>query len=154
MDIKIDTLIPGSRFFFWREALYLPRLNDYHNPTDLEAENIKNLAIKLDQVRAFMGLPFKINVWIRPTNFTSKKYPNKIDYNALVGGAKGSAHIVGSAVDGSFFGMDVDSAIEKIIPKLSELKLSMEQNGTKFNRPWVHFQDKPMNDGKYRVFLP
>ena len=115
MDIKLDEMIGESQYFTWREALFLPRLNEYYWPNAIEIENIKKLACKLDRVRDFFKTPFKINVWIRPINFKSKNNAI-INYNAMVGGAKNSAHISGSAVDGYFFGLDIDSCIKKITP--------------------------------------
>lgn len=153
MGVDITKLIGNSKFFHWGEALYLPQLEDYHMPNAEEISNIQELCLKLDKVRAFIGQPFKVNCWIRPKHSDTHKRPGT-DYNALVGGSKTSSHISGKAVDGTFLNMTVDAAINKLLPKLAEFQLSMEQNGSKFNRNWIHLQNLPMADGQYRVFMP
>jgi len=154
MNINLNELIPESNFFTWGEALYLPYIKKfYKNPTKQEQENIKSLALKLNHVREYFKVPFKVNVWIRPNDFNDETCEH-LDYNALVGGAKNSSHIYGLAVDGYFIGLDVDYCVEKLIPKLNEFKLSMELNGSKYQRNWIHLQDRPMSDGNYRAFLP
>lgn len=151
--IKLSNDIKISKYFYLSEATFLPKIQEFYVPKEKELENIENLAKKLDKVRDFIGLPFKVNVWIRPNNFVNSKF-QKIDYNALVGGAKNSAHIFGSAVDGTFLGIDLDVSIQEISKKLNDFQLSMEQNGSMYGRNWIHLQDKAMADGKFRIFIP
>lgn len=153
MTINVEKRIDGSKYFYWGEALYLPRIDDYHMPSAEEMINIQKLAFKLDVVREFIKQPFKINCWIRPVSSNTHKKPGT-NYNQLVGGANGSTHISGKAVDGYFLNTDLDETIEKLIPKLADFNLSMEQNGSKYKRMWIHLEDKPKSDGLYRVFLP
>lgn len=151
--IKLSNDTKISKYFYLSEATFLPKIQEFYIPSLKELDNIQRLAKKLDKVRDFIGLPFSVNVWIRPNNFVNSK-KQVIDYNALVGGVKNSAHITGSAVDGIFKGIDLDISIQEISKKLNEFELSMEQNGTAYGRNWIHLQDKAMTDGKFRIFLP
>ena len=151
--MNINSLIPGCKYFFWKEALYLPKIDDYHIPNEYEIENIISLAVKLEIVRNFIAKPFSINCWIRPIKVNSKRNFG-INYNQLVNGAENSLHIMGLAVDGFFKNSDIDSDIESIEKKLNIFELSMERNGSKVNRNWIHLQNSKMKDGKYRAFLP
>lgn len=153
MNIDIKKLIDGSKYFTWAEALYLPKIDDYHIPNEEEIKNICALAAKLNAIREFIGTPFKINCWIRPT-FSNTSKNHGIDYNKLVGGANGSTHIYGKAVDGYFVNTNIDDIITKLTPQLPIFHLSMEQNGSKYKRMWIHLEDNVKSDGKYRIFLP
>lgn len=157
MTVNLDAYITSNNFFKWKEALWLPSLSTYHDPSPEEIKNITETCEKLDLFRKHIGKSFLISCWIRPTkvNDINKKY-NGVNYNKLptVNGATKSAHIVGLAIDLSVKGMTVDQAMELIKPKLAEFKMSAENNGSKNNRQWLHLQNRPMADGTYRVFDP
>lgn len=84
----LHELIPGSKYFKWNEALYLPRMQAYARPALSNQANICKVAMALDRVREHFGKPITINSWLRP-----------LEYNKLIGGAPQSAHIQGLAVD-------------------------------------------------------
>lgn len=125
-----------SRHFTTHEATYLPSWKKYHQPTAQEKQNILRLALVLDQLRDFLEAPIIVHCWIRPT-----------DYNQFVGGAPRSAHLEGLAVDFHVTGMTCDSVREKLLPKLDEFGIRMENlPGTS----WVHVDIRaPGNTGRY-----
>lgn len=81
-----------SKFFSYKEALYLPQWNRCATKKDgLTNEhlvNLKQLFNKMDAVREYVAAPIIVHVAFRPK-----------DYNALVGGAKQSSHMQGMAID-------------------------------------------------------
>jgi hypothetical protein len=155
MNVDLNAYITPNNYFKWSEALYLPSLKTYHDPSPEEIKNIIETCQRLDLFRQFIGKPFVVNCWLRPTkvNDINKKY-NGVNYNKLptINGATQSAHIYGLAVDFFVKGMTVDKAMELIGPKCPEFKMSAENNGTKTKRNWLHLQARPMRDGTYRVF--
>lgn len=154
MAIDLKSPIGTSKYFTWGEALWLPSIKEYHQPSPDEMINIRELCERLDKVREFIGKPFHINCWLRPTSVhcDNPKY-NGFNYNALVNGAKNSWHIYGCAVDLYVDGLTVDQFQNLIRPKLEEFELAAEQNGKVARRNWCHLQSKPVK-GQYRFFLP
>lgn len=92
--INVEELIPGSKYFKWKEALWLPRVEAYAAPEDDQIENIKKQAKALDKVREYFGKPMIIHSWLRP-----------MEYNRLIGGASRSRHMFGDATDFSIVGI-------------------------------------------------
>lgn len=99
--------IPGSKYFTWHEALYLP--SDKRYATAAEAtptilQNIVKQAKALDKVREHFKLAISVHCWLRPPA-----------YNAKVGGASNSAHLRGTATDFHFEGLSAEAARKVII---------------------------------------
>jgi uncharacterized protein YcbK (DUF882 family) len=120
--IKTSDLIPGSKYFTWHEALWLPQMEAYAKPTADEVENIKRQAKELDRIRDYFQKPLIVHCWLRPVN-----------YNKLVGGAKASKHLEGLATDFDVLGLactDARVALLKDRPYAGRFEL---------NTPtWIH----------------
>lgn len=153
--INLMDKIPGCDYFTWSEALYLPQYKVHHEPSDGEMQAIIALAKKMNEVRKHFGIPFKINVWIRPTSVKSMGDPqyNGRDYNKLIGGAAGSAHVAGAAVDFMPDGMTVDEFLAKLEPLCPKFCLSGERNGSVVGRNWIHLENR-QKKGQWRLFNP
>jgi len=137
-----------SKHFTVGEATYLPKLKMYYKPNEVEKENILKLATKLDIVRDFIAKPFNVNIWIRPV--VTKADGTVVDYNALIGGAKNSAHKVGSAVDFNITGMTAQEFRDKVgETKLEEWKLRCEDGVS-----WVHLDQNPVGASGNLIFKP
>jgi hypothetical protein len=96
---SLNSKIGNSKYFLWKEALYLPSWACFHDPSEEEEQNIELLAERLDKVRVFLKCPININCWIRPKSLNNPQSQHHgQDYNALVGGAKASAHIQRSSL--------------------------------------------------------
>ena len=133
-----------SRHFSVHEALWLPTWRREADEEDGLDERVKaelvRLAKIMDIVRDRIEVPIVVHCWFRPKA-----------YNALVGGAQGSAHTCGgpwSAVDWSAAlpscqsrGESCDKLRAMILPWLEEFGLRMENNGP--GAPWVHLDTKP-----------
>ncbi len=135
-----------SKYFTVGEATYLPRLKIYYFPTDIEKENIVNLATVLDEVREFLDKPFNVDIWIRPTVVVQGK---TIDYNALVKGATNSAHKYGNAVDLQVADMTAQQVRDALKDKLEGWHLRMEDGVA-----WNHFDNRLVPPGGKRIFIP
>lgn len=148
---KLTSPIGNSKFFVWSEALYLPSWAIFHDPSEEEEQNIMVMAERLDRVRTFLKCPINVSCWLRPTrvNNPSSKH-HRGDYNALVGGAPKSAHILGGAVDFHPQGISINRALDLIIPKLDEFQFSCEDN---YGKTWVHL-DINQRRGKWKLFKP
>jgi len=94
MPIDLESAIPGSKYFKWKEALWLPKVNAYAVPTEFEQSCIIAQAKALDKVRDHFGYAMIIHSWLRP----------KV-YNQLIGGAPSSRHLAGKATDFSIRGV-------------------------------------------------
>lgn len=127
--------IPGTANFTWGEALWLPRWNLYCLPTELEEQEIIKIAFKLQQIRNIFGKSITITSWLRPKA-----------YNELIGGAKDSAHIYGMAVDFVVANTDCDEVRLKLLNKLDDLKIRMED----IAGDWVHIDNRePGKQGRF-----
>lgn len=134
-----------SKYFTWKEAIFLPRWNRMASDEELTPEVRNNLTVlftKLDKVREHFGKPIKIHVAFRPKA-----------YNALIGGARNSAHLYGLAVDFSIQGVDCDAARQSILGAglLESLNMRMEcLPGSN----WVHLDIREVPHGGNRYFKP
>ena len=117
--------IPGSQYFTWHEALWLPSDRRHANATEVSSTIIKNIikqAQALDKVRAYFGQPISVHCWLRPP-----------EYNAKIGGAKNSAHLRGMATD---FHMSVYTA-QQVRQVLVHDK-SLYPGAGELDVSWVH----------------
>lgn len=138
-----------SQHFTVHECTYLPSWNVCHLPTPGERFNLTKMAQVLDKVRDIIGKPIKIHVWIRPSQARCPINPHDgEDYNALVGGATHSAHILGLAVDFDC-GENCDDTRATLEPLLAQLGVRMEK---KPGSNWVHLDLMPPNPNRY--FIP
>lgn len=152
LDNKMNWLNPEekiSKYFSVSEALYLPSWCVYHTPTETEKENILIMADKMDKARQYIDMPIIVLCWIRPTsvNCPESEYHGK-DYNARIGGASKSMHILGSAVD--WYSLkDCDELRMGLKFKLNEFGLRMEDlKGSN----WIHCDNKEILNGGQRYF--
>jgi hypothetical protein len=115
MTFDINKTIPGTRSFTWHEALWCSKWQCHVLPTEQQYDEIIKIAYKLQQIRDYFGRPLKIKSWLRP----------KL-YNELIGGAKNSYHCKGMAVDFVVEGLDCDEVRIRLIDRLDELKIRLE----------------------------
>jgi len=140
---QIDWTNPEDKLsdhFTVKDALWLPKWNKMHSPTEEEKKNILEVIVIMEKIREFLGgKPINVHCFLRTT-----------DYNKLVGGAPNSMHIYGKAVDWSN-GMNCDEVRNLLKPKLEELNIRMENN-TGGN--WIHIDNKPVSSNSERIFNP
>jgi len=136
-----------SQYFTVHEATYLPSWQIHHIPSNIEKQNIVDLATRLDKIRIMLNRPIAISCWIRPgsVNAPGTQYHDK-SYNAFVKGAKNSAHKEGKAVDFYSAGVPCDEIRTMLLPVLEELGLRCEDL-PKSN--WVHVDSRSPTNGNY-----
>lgn len=126
----INQAIPGSKYFKWKEALWLPTFQAFAAiPNEQVKLNIIKQAAQLDKVRDYFNRPLIIHCWYRPEI-----------YNSFVMGAKASAHLEGLATDFHVEGR-----------KCEEVKAALQTEGNKVyegrgeinTRDWVHLDLRP-----------
>lgn len=141
-----------SEHFTVHDALWLPSWQVMHVPSEAEKANILAMAEKMELIRAFLEKPINVHCWIRPTNATvpGTKWDKK-NYNSFVGGAPGSAHIDGNAVDWNPSAMVCGDAKALLLPKLEEFQIRMENND---GGNWVHNDRRQPAPKKSRFFRP
>lgn len=120
---KLYSKIPGSKYFTWAEALLLPKVNAYANPSIDQQMNIMKLAGALDKVRDHYGKPIQITSWLRPDA-----------YNKMIGGAPFSFHKSGAAVDFVIPGL----IIELVKQDLQRRADIWPYRGEKDTSNWIH----------------
>ena len=147
MNFKPEDKI--SRYFTYKEALWLPSWGRMASEIDgldpAVLHRLKGLFTLMDNVRDYFNAPIHVHCAYRPK-----------EYNALVNGAKASAHLADrdmlAAVDFDVKGMTCERAIARILNSnlLDTLKMRMENNGP--SPAWIHMDTKPC--AKDRYFLP
>ncbi|MBA4406976.1 hypothetical protein C0389_06855 [bacterium] len=128
-----------SKYFVVAEALYLPRWDIMHIPTEEEKENILKMAESMDIIREYLEKPITVLNWIRP-----------VAYNVLIGGALKSMHILGKAVDW-YCSENCDDIRMLLQFKLAEWNLRMERMPY---GNWVHIDNREISNGMQRYFIP
>ena len=123
LQVALSEKIPGSKYFTWGEALWLPSVEGYAAPDSAQQSNISRLAKELDRVREHFGRPMNVHSWLRPER-----------YNQLIGGAKASLHRVGLAVDFSLIGL-ASSEVQKVLSTNKNLWAYRGELGTV---TWTH----------------
>ena len=103
LSIDLEAKIPGSKYFLWKEALWLPQMQAYAVPTDFQQDCIIAQARALDKVRDHFGYAMIIHCWLRPEK-----------YNKLVGGASQSRHLTGKATDFHIVSVSCDE-VKKVL---------------------------------------
>ncbi|EFX62689.1 hypothetical protein DAPPUDRAFT_336587 [Daphnia pulex] len=137
-----------SQYFSVHEATYLPSWQLHHIPSNLEKQNIVDLAKKMDAIRIMLNRPVTISCWIRPgsVNAPGTEYHGK-DYNLFIKGTKNSAHKEGKAVDFYSTGISCDEIRTMLLPVLETMGLRCEQ--LPVGSPWVHVDSRPAINGNY-----
>jgi hypothetical protein len=138
-----------SKFFTVKEACWLPSWSIMHIPSEEEKQNIIKQAAKMDLIRGFFGVSIRVHCWIRPILNNPNSEFNGKDYNALVKGAKNSAHKVGLATDYDVEGLNCDDVRAKLEPKLEQWQIRMEKMP---GSDWIHNDCAPVI--AYRYFNP
>jgi len=117
MAIRFDLeqSIGEAANFTWGEVLYLRQWAIHVYPTTEQYVHLIRIASKMQWIREFFNKPVHITSGLRPDK-----------YNHLIGGAAGSAHISGQALDFVVEGMDCDEVRAQLLPLLDHLDLRME----------------------------
>ena len=137
--VKLDERIPGSHNFLWKEILYCPQWGVHVFPSALQYGNLVDVIQKLEAIRKIFDSPIKVTSGLRPPI-----------YNGLIGGALGSAHQEGLAMDFIVQGRECDFVREKLQYVLTDLKIRMEDLP---GSNWVHIDIREPNSGQ-RFFQP
>lgn len=124
---------PISKYFTWKDALWLPKWNRMANESDgltpQVLSNLKLLFDKMDIVRDFIQRPIIVHCAYRP-----------LLYNQAIRGAKDSAHMAlepgVAAVDFNVRGMNCMPAKMEFLPMLEVWNMRLEKNGIDAN--WLH----------------
>jgi len=133
LKVDLNELIPGAKYFYWHEMLWLPALKLHAFPTVQQYKNLCRTVEKLELIRDIFKAPLIITSGLRPGA-----------YNAYIGGAPFSAHRDGSAADFQINGFRTQStcneAREILRPHLSELGIRLEKLSM---ADWLHIDLKP-----------
>lgn len=140
-----------SEHFTVHDCLYLPSWEIYHIPSEEEKVNLLKTVEKLELVREYLEQAIHIHVWIRPkcVNQSKSKYDKK-NYNAAVGGAPGSAHAEGLAVDFHVSKMTCSEVRHLLLSKLTEFEIRMEN----LESNWIHIDLRNPLPNRSRFFKP
>lgn len=134
--IDMRDLIPGSAYFRWFEALHLRRWDICIHPTVTIAQNIIKTAKMMDNVRGQLGSkPITVTSWLRTK-----------EYNKEIGGASGSQHLLGLAVDFKHPLMNADEARIELLKNIDRWDIRMEDAP---GSDWVHIDLKSPCDERY-----
>lgn len=148
--IDLDSLIPGSAFFRWREAVWLPKWGIYgYPPPEIHANIIRCAKYVADPIRNLFGKPMQISSWYRPKNYNDWKTINGIEYG--VDGAPDSSHLRGLAIDFTIYTVSIEEIHAVLAPRLETMGIRMERPDGK-NR--VHCDLAAVPHGGSRYFNP
>lgn len=123
--MKIDLSEKITNNFTWSEVLYLRewKLHAFPIGPDVYLNLIRTME-KMQLIRDYLKKPITITSCYRP-----------LEYNSLIGGAKKSKHIDGLACDFQVKGLTADQARTKILMKIEQFDIRMEN---KKDANWVH----------------
>jgi hypothetical protein len=116
--------IEECEHFLWGEALWLSQWKIFALPHEEIERNIISTARTMQLLRNFLQTPLRITSWYRPE-----------EYNAFIGGAKRSQHMLGRAVDFQVYGIDSDAIRAKLLPHLADFNIRMEDLP---GSSWIH----------------
>lgn len=143
--IDLDKLIPGSKYFRWREALWLPTWQIHVFPTDKQYLNIIESVTAYDEVREYLGQPMTATSWLRPMIYNDWAPPFG------VGGSRLSGHKRGTALDFTIKKIKPDAIRALLEPVLDDLYICMERLP---KSTWVHIDCDPPRKNTGRYFVP
>jgi len=139
MEIDLNKLVPGCKYFRWKEVLFLPQWGIHCFPTDIQYLNLIRITQKLDTIRKYLNQPIHVTSGLRPSK-----------YNELIGGARHSAHKLGQALDFQVRKIKCDRVRELLEPNLDDWNIRMEK---KPGSNWIHIDSRePGQSGRY--FIP
>ena len=144
-----------SKYFTWKDALWLPTWNRMTKPEEINQSIIDNLIItfhKADEIREFFNAAMNIHCAYRPPA-----------YNALpsIKGAPNSGHVTGMAIDYDIKGIVCDDVRKRLSDPMpgavNKTNMSfIELHGLRMEkRPgsnWVHNDWKGVPPGGTRYF--
>jgi uncharacterized protein YcbK (DUF882 family) len=128
LEIDLEANIDGSKYFKWKEALWLPQVSAYAVPSKLQQSHIVSQAKALDKIREYFGYAIVVHSWLRPEK-----------YNAMIGGATRSAHVLGSATDFHVVSVSCDE-VKRVLQANPDLYLGRGEIDT---TNWVHLDLRP-----------
>lgn len=136
--------VKSSNFFRWGELLNLPQWKRFATAEDGLTEeildNLNKLSLKMDDIRRFLNCPVNVHSAYRSP-----------EYSKLVGGSETDVHTQGLAMDFDVLPIfTCDQVKEKLLPKLDELNIRMENNG--LGSGWIHIDIKDLQPGHKRYF--
>lgn len=144
MQLNLVDFIPGSTYFRWKDALWVPKWGVTVFPSKEQYDGIIKLATRLELPRGFLGPSWTVTSWLRPKYYNEWKDP----YG--VGGSQRSAHMEGLAIDFQVFGMNADTARNYLKANLEMYKLRMEDLP---GSNWIHLDARDPIMGN-RFFKP
>lgn len=140
--IDLDALIGTSKYFRWKEALWLPTWKIFCYPTPEIHKNIIYTAVNVaDPIRDIFKKPMQIHSWYRPELYNDWDPPHGVR------GAQQSQHKFGKAIDFSIYTISIDEIHSVLEPRLEKLNIRMERPDGK-NR--VHIDWKKVLPGEDR----
>lgn len=125
------------------DCLWLPQWNRLVNEedglTDEVKDNLINLCSKLEVVRHFLGdAPIIIHCMFRPLN-----------YNEIVGGARGSAHLTGQAADFHIMGHNSPNGCNDIRNQLKDHLEEFDLRMEDMQGPWLHLDTRSPHPNRF-----
>jgi hypothetical protein len=134
VEIDLDSLIPGSKYFRWKEVLWLDTWKVYAIPTDIQYLNMLQFVKKMDMVRKYLDTPMIITSGIRPPLY------NKWNKPYGVGGSFMSLHMRAEAIDFYTKKIPAKKLREILEPVLEDFNIRMENLSW---ASWVHIDAYP-----------
>lgn len=135
----LDSVIPSTTHFKWKEFLWLPRWKIHALPDEETYFNLVTTAKKMQDIRDILQAPINITSAYRP-----------VEYNVLIGGAKRSAHILGLASDFQVRDYSAKEVRDILLPWLDKLDIRMEDH----QGNWTHIDLMPVGPKGKRFFKP
>ena len=116
------------------------KLGISNQPDAKQLENMKIAAAGMEQIRALLGKPIKVNSWLRLPAV-----------NVAVGGSAKSAHMDGWAIDFTCAGVGVPLEVAK---KIAASDIAYDQMIHEYGR-WVHISFEPaLRKQQLTIFKP
>lgn len=143
--IDLDTLIPGSKYFRWKECLWLNTWGVHIIPTDLQYLNVIESVKTWDRVRQYLSQSMDPTSWVRPILYNDWPKPYGIK------GSKLSGHKRGVALDFTVKRIKPDRVREILEPVLDDFNICMERLP---GSNWVHIDTDPPRKNTGRYFVP
>jgi uncharacterized protein YcbK (DUF882 family) len=132
----LDQNIGASKYFKWREALYLKQWDVHAFPkTESVYLSIIEVSAKLDLIREIVARPLIVTSWYRPEK-----------YNTFIKGSFDSAHKYGLACDFVVNGIGAQTVREMLIDELEKLDIRMENLPT---AGWIHIDIREPGNSRY-----
>jgi hypothetical protein len=119
-----------TEHFSWAEVIRSPtaRRMGITNliPNQVVERNVERMAGVMEEIRALVGRPIKVNSWYR-----------SLLLNTAIGGSRTSAHMRGLAVDWEPVGMSLDQAFSIVMNSNIQFDQLIKE-GTRDGADWIH----------------